>query len=67
MVEKDHFKTATGSCTAGFWQTLAGIGYQFDWGNIKLVYRHLSYEMDDGKLLQDLTVSGPVLGVGFQF
>lgn len=49
------------------WQAFAGIGYRFGWGNIRLGYRHLSYEQDDDKLLQDLDLSGPVLGMGFQF
>lgn len=49
------------------WQALGGIGYQFGWGDIKLVYRYLSYDMDDGGLLKDLSVSGPALGIGFRF
>ena len=49
------------------WQALAGIGYRFSWGDIKLVYRYLKYEMDDDKLLKDLDLSGPALGVVFRF
>ena len=49
------------------WQALAGIGYRFGWGDIKLVYRYLSYDMDDDKLLKDLDLSGPALGVVFRF
>ncbi len=49
------------------WQALAGIGYRFSWGDIKLVYRYLSYDMDDDKLLKDLDLSGPALGVVFRF
>jgi len=49
------------------WQALAGIGYRFSWGDIKLVYRYLRYEMDDDKLLKDLDASGPALGVVFRF
>lgn len=50
------------------WQALAGIGYRASsWCDIKLVYRYLKYEMDDDKLLQDLDVSGPALGVVFRF
>ena len=49
------------------WQALAGIGYRFSWGDIKLVYRYLNYDMDDGKHLEDFNVSGPVLGIGFRF
>ena len=49
------------------WQALAGIGYRFSWGDIRLAYRYLSYDLDDGKHLEDLDVSGPILGVGFRF
>ena len=49
------------------WQALAGIGYRFSWGDIRLAYRYLSYDLDDGKHLEDLDVSGPVLGIGFRF
>lgn len=49
------------------WQVLGGLGYRFNWGDIKLVYRYLSYDMEDDGLLQDLNVSGPALGVVFRF
>jgi hypothetical protein len=49
------------------WQALAGIGYRFSWGDAKLVYRYLKYDLDDNNLLQDLDISGPVLGIGFRF
>lgn len=49
------------------YQLFAGIGYQFGWGDIRLGYRHLCIEMEDDKLMQDITLSGPVLGVGFSF
>jgi hypothetical protein len=32
-----------------------------------LAYRHLEYDFDSGFLLKDLSVSGPALGVRFQF
>ena len=49
------------------WQAAVGIGYAFKWGDAQLAYRHLSYEQEDGKLLQDLSFSGPALGVTFRF
>lgn len=49
------------------WQLFAGVGYRFGWGNVRLGYRYLKYELDDGKLLEDLELSGPLLGVGFLF
>ena len=49
------------------WQALAGIGYRFDWGDVKLAYRHLEYDQGSDKLLQNVNFSGPALGVGFKF
>jgi hypothetical protein len=49
------------------WQLFTGIGYRFSWGNIRLGYRYLKYEQDEDKALQDLELSGPVMGVGFRF
>jgi hypothetical protein len=49
------------------WQLYGAIGYRFSWGDIRLGYRHLSYDLGDDKLMQDLELSGPVLGVGFRF
>jgi len=49
------------------YQLFAGIGYKFGWGNIELGYRHIYFELDDGKVMDSLQVSGPLLGVGFRF
>jgi len=49
------------------WQLYAGIGYKFSWGDIRLAYRYLEYDQDDDKLLQDLKLYGPQLGIGFRF
>lgn len=49
------------------WQLFAGIGYRFSWGDIRLGYRHLSYDLGDDGAMQDLELSGPILGVGFRF
>ena len=49
------------------WQALAGIGYRFSWGDVKLAYRYLKYDLDDKNLLQDLDISGPAMGITFRF
>jgi len=49
------------------WQLFGAIGYRFSWGDIKLGYRHLVYDLGDDKVMVDLRLSGPVLGVGFRF
>jgi hypothetical protein len=49
------------------WQAAVGIGHAFKWGDIRLKYRHLEYDQDSDKLLQDVAFGGPQLGVGFRF
>ena len=49
------------------WQAFAGIGYRYDWGDVKLGYRYISYDFDDSMFLKDLDMSGGVLGVTFKF
>ncbi len=49
------------------WQAAGGVGYSYKWGDVRLVYRHLSYEQSGNKLVQDLSFSGPALGARFQF
>jgi hypothetical protein len=49
------------------WQLYAGIGYMFSWGDIRLAYRYLEYDQDDDKLIQDLKLYGPQIGIGFRF
>jgi len=49
------------------WQTMAGIGYQAGWGDTILSYRYLAWDQSDDELIQDLSFSGPQLGVKFHF
>lgn len=49
------------------WQLFAGVGYRYDWGDVKLGYRYLEYDMDDDAIVEDLALSGAVLGVSFKF
>jgi hypothetical protein len=49
------------------YQLFAAIGYQFGWGDVRLGYRYLYYDLGDDKGIKDLSVGGPVLGVGFRF
>jgi len=47
------------------WQVLAGLGYSFDWGDLSLSIRSLSYEFDKNNA--DLRFTGPALGVSFHW
>lgn len=61
-----YFDVGTGSSTST-WQAMAAASYGFSWGDVSLAYRHLEYDLDDDKLLQDLSFSGPALGATFRF
>jgi hypothetical protein len=61
-----YFDIGTGSSNITY-QGLAGLGYGFKWFDLVLVYRHLFYDMDEGKLIQDTRFSGPALGITFRF
>ena len=49
------------------WQAMAGVGYNFKWGDVLLAYRYLDYNFDSDFILDDLSISGPALGARFRF
>jgi len=49
------------------WQAFAGVGYRYDWGDVKLGYRHLELEMEDDAFVEDFVLSGPVIGASIKF
>ena len=36
------------------WQLFGGVGYRFGWGDMKLGYRHIAFDQEDEKIVQDL-------------
>jgi hypothetical protein len=56
--------TGTSSLT---WQAMAGVTYTYHWGDVGLVYRHLSYDQDDDETLQNISFSGPAVNFAFHF
>jgi hypothetical protein len=48
-------------------QLFAAIGYRYKWFDVKLGYRFLYFDLGDDRFMEDLQISGPVLGVGFKF
>ena len=48
------------------WQALLGVGYAFDWGEVNLSIRNLSYDFS-GKRDADLRMTGPTLGATFRW
>lgn len=49
------------------WQAVAGIAYAYDWGDLRVAWRHLQYEQSPDKLINDMTLSGPAFGATFRF
>jgi hypothetical protein len=47
------------------WQAVLGAGYRFDWGDVTLALRSLSYEFDEDDA--DIRFTGPVLGATFHW
>jgi hypothetical protein len=48
------------------WQALGGVGYQFGWGALSLVYRHLDYRFSN-EPAKNLRFSGPAGAVTFRW
>jgi hypothetical protein len=61
-----YLDVGTGSSTIT-WQGAAGIQYRWSWIDLNLMYRYLYYDMESGKLLQNVSFNGPALGVNFRF
>ena len=49
------------------WQGMLGLSYGFDWGEIFINYRYLSYDMEEGGLIEDLSFEGPGFGITGRF
>jgi len=49
------------------WQGVVGLDYTCNWGELLLLYRHLSYGQGSDKFIQNLSLSGPMLGATFRF
>ena len=49
------------------WHALAGIGYKFKTFKLIAGYRHMAWEFGDDSVLDDLQVSGPIVGAIFTF
>jgi hypothetical protein len=47
------------------WQTLAGLGYAFSWGEVIGTWRYLAYHFSSQG--SSLTMSGPAIGVAFRW
>jgi hypothetical protein len=46
---------------------LLGVGYAFGWGDLKVAWRYLDYDLESGAPIADLNFSGPALGATFRW
>ena len=49
------------------WQLFVGLGYRFAHFDFILGYRHLEWHFESGETLSELTTSGPVIAIRFEF
>jgi hypothetical protein len=49
------------------WQVFGGVGYAFDWGEVSLVYRHIDWQFEGNRGLDQLSFSGPAAAVTWRF
>ena len=49
------------------WQASIGVRYALENFDLTFRYRHLEYEFDGNDALDDMNVSGPQIGIAFQF
>ena len=61
-----HLDVGTGEIDLT-WQAAAGVGYQFNWGDLSLLYRHMEWGFGSGEDLDNIKAGGPMLAATFHF
>ena len=61
-----YFDIGTGESKLTF-QAMAGVGYQFGWGDVIVSWRYLDYEMKSGKPIEQLDFNGPQIAAAFRW
>lgn len=46
---------------------IIGLGYKFEWGDLLVAWRYLSYNMGSNDPIQKLIMSGPAMGASFRW
>ena len=49
------------------WQTMAGLGYSWQWIDTFAAWRYLDYDLGEGRPLSSLSLNGPLLSVKFHW
>ena len=61
-----HLDVGTGDSDLT-WQGIVGLGYAFRWCEVAAVWRHLYYDLSSDKAIDDMSFSGPAMGVTFRW
>jgi len=56
-----------GSNSNWTWQAYAGVGYKFDWGNVLVAFRNLSYNSSKSRSVESLDLTGPLIAFDFRW
>ena len=46
---------------------MGGVGYRYNWGELKLVYRHIEWDLGSDGLVETMSISGPAFGATWNF
>ncbi len=50
------------------WQAIGGVGFRAaKWVDVALVYRHLAWNFESDRVIDDISFSGPIIGAIFRF
>jgi hypothetical protein len=61
-----HLDVGTGDSDLT-WQGVAGLGYGFRWFEVAAVWRYLYYDLPSSKAIDDMSFSGPAVGLTFKW
>jgi len=61
-----HLDAGTGDSDLT-WQVAGGVGYQFGWGDVSLIYRHMEWDFPSRSKLDNIRISGPQLTFALPF
>jgi hypothetical protein len=49
------------------WQAFAGLGYSYKWGDLIAGWRYLDYNFKSRSKVDDMSLSGPMVGVALRW
>lgn len=61
-----HFDVGAGVSKSTY-QAMAGLGYRDSWGDITVVYKHMAWNQDTEKIVNNITLTGATVGYAYHF